>query len=168
MPQSRLLVNSRHSSCRCGSSGSEVAVKSRSPAWEGEYTQDGRAMFAQRLIRSPAYMRLCFGEWVRVALRLADVDCLCWWVSHIHIRRVSDVCWRTWPSMFGIVAASQSCMRVARSGWSWWWESCRIWRLACAGTRCPVSAKGLRAGVQSSKTEANAECIVEEGHSSSC
>jgi hypothetical protein len=27
-------------------------------------------------------------------------------------------CWRTRPSMFGTAAASQSCMRVARSGWS--------------------------------------------------
>jgi hypothetical protein len=70
-------------------------------------------------------------------------------------------CWRKWPGVFNITAASPSCMRVVRCGW---WES----YLARRATRSQVLTKGLRQVAKFSEVEVNVDCIAEEGNPSAC
>jgi hypothetical protein len=76
---------------------------------------------------------------------------------------LANCCWRNWPGVFGITTASQSCTRVVRCGWSWWWESC----LARRATRSQVLTKGLRQVAKLSEVKVNVDCIAAEVENSS-
>jgi hypothetical protein len=100
---------------------SEVTPKFESPAREDEYTQHHRVVFVHHLVRSPACRRLGASALTSGGSTSDDG-----WLTSISVAGeyrmvVFDVlaiwCWRKWPGVFGITAASQSCRYASCSLW---------------------------------------------------